>query len=98
MKYFYTLPLYLLFAASLALANGEGMTIREKAQGTAGVDNEYTDKLNTIDSAQERSSQTYRTRERMEENPRNPAMVESFENVESDKREKIKEKQEEKDK
>lgn len=91
MKHFYTLPLYFLCAASLAMANGEGMTIREKAQGAAGVDNEYTDVLNTKDSAQERASQTSRTRERMEQNPRNPAMVESFEDVQSDKQEKIEE-------
>lgn len=93
MKHFYTLPLSLLFTASMALANGEGLTIRESAQGTAGVDNEYTDELKTQDSAQKRSSQTSRTKERMEENPRNPAMVESFENVGSDKVEKVEDKQ-----
>lgn len=94
MKHFYTLPLYLLCAASVALANGEGMTIREQAQGTAGVDNEYTEEFKTLDSAPERKSQTSRTREKMEQNPRNPAMVESFEEVQSDKVEKVKEKQE----
>lgn len=89
MKGFLTLTIYSLLAAPAAFANGEGLTIREKARGAAGVDEEYVDELKTRDAALQRESNS---REKMESNPRNPAMVESFEGVSSDKTQQKKEK------
>ncbi len=85
MKGFLTLTIYALLAAPVAFANGESLTIREKAKGTAGVDEQYVDELKTRDAALQRKTQSQKTREKMESNPRNPAMVESFEGVSSDK-------------
>lgn len=98
MKKFLTLTLCALFMAPAAFANGESLTIREEAKGTAEIDEEYVDELKTRESALQRKSQSQKTRERMETNPRNPAMVESFEGVQSDKEQqkeeqKVKEKQ-----
>lgn len=70
MKGLLTLAICLIFAMPIASGNGETLTTREEAQGTARIDEKNIDKL-----------QTNKTRERMEDNPRNPAMVESFERV-----------------
>ncbi|MFP5384895.1 MAG: hypothetical protein ACLGHN_02365 [Bacteriovoracia bacterium] len=70
--------------SSLALANGEGLTIREQAKGTSEIDEEYLDELVDEDRKQlqeSRKNQLEKTREKMEDNPRNPAFSESFENV-----------------
>lgn len=94
MKGFIRLTICSLFVVPLVWANGETLTIREEAQGAGRVDEKYLDELNVRDAAPERNSQTQKTRERMEDNPRNPAMVESFEEVSSKKEKEIKEKQE----
>jgi hypothetical protein len=92
MKTFFTLSICALLFSPLAGANGEGLTIREEAQGTAEIDEEYLEAMDDRKPAREKQQQTNKTRERMESNPRNPAMVESFEEVSQERYEKIKEK------
>jgi hypothetical protein len=62
----------ILFSTSVS-ANGV-LSIEEKAQGTARVDEAYTKKLKARE-------QTEKTRQKMQQNPRNPAFVEGFEEV-----------------
>ena len=85
MKGILTLTIWTLLAMPTVFANGESLSIREKARGSAGVDEGYTKAL----------QRETRAREKMESNPRNPAMVESFEGVSSDKE---KQREEEKEK
>lgn len=78
MKKNLTLSVLSIFLMSNSMANGGGLTADQnnRSRGTAGVDEEYLDELKTKSSALERKEQ--KTREAMKENPRNPAMVESF--------------------
>lgn len=57
---------------SLSFANGSGVNIDQRPRGTAEVDEAYTEEL-----------KIRKSREEMNENPRNRAMVESFGNVSS---------------
>lgn len=94
MKIIITLSFSILLAAPTAWSNGESLTLREQAQGTAEIDEEYVDELKIRDAALEKKTQAEKTRERMEDNPRNPAMVESFEEVSDKEAQKVKQKQE----
>lgn len=50
----------------------------------AEVDTEYLEKINNgVEEINSQPSRTEITREKMEENPRNPAMVNSFESLDS---------------
>ena len=78
-----------LIVSSLAMANGEGLTIREEAQGTSRIDEENLKKRVDEDRKQlqeSRKNQLEKTRDKMEDNPRNPAFSESFENVSGGKK------------
>jgi hypothetical protein len=92
MKGFLTLIFLNILLLSHSFANGAGMNIDKKPSGTAGVDETYVDEINTKQSAYEKNET--KTRQEMRENPRNPAMVESFGQVNSkeEKREKQQEK------
>ena len=88
MKKIYLLSFSIIYTV-FAFANGEGLTIREKAQGTSRIDEENLEKLVDEDRKQlqeSRKDQLEKTREKMEENPRNPAFSESFENVSEEKK------------
>lgn len=80
-----------LFFTSFASANGPNLTIREQAQGTAEIDEEYLRTLEDAPQLEEESKnkQLQKSEEIFEKNPRNPAFSESFERVEQKKRQNL---------
>lgn len=98
MKGIVTLTMCALLSAPAVFANGSSLSIREKARGTSAIDEEYVDELSTREAGPQRQTRTEKAREKMENNPRNPAMVESFESVSSEEEQKeeenVKKKQE----